>query len=155
MTAVQLFYETQLLLLLLLGLLQPLQLETDRFKGNRGASDARTQRRRRAASFANPANAALQKDTQPRVESTSESEGDFENAFDRTIIQSSDETETPPTRTPPPSPRMRRRPSPDPSPASGARPRTQKQTNKDRENMGILLDQPFPRERKKYERKKK
>jgi hypothetical protein len=95
------------------------------------------------------------KDTRPRAESMSESEGDFENALDRTIIQSSDETETPPTRTPPPSPRMRKRPSPDPSPASGARPRTRKQTNKDGENLGKLHDQPFPRERKKYERKKK
>jgi hypothetical protein len=57
MTATQLFYKTQLLLLLLL--LRPLQLETDRFKGNRGASDSRT--RRRAASFANPADASFAK----------------------------------------------------------------------------------------------
>jgi hypothetical protein len=99
---------------------------------------------------------AVQKDTRPRVESMSESEGDFENALDRTIIQSSDETETPPTCTPPPSPlRTRRQPSPVPSPAWGARPRTRKQTNNDGENLGKLHDQPFPRERKKYERKKK
>jgi hypothetical protein len=89
---------------------------------------------------------ALQKDTRPGVESTSDSEADFENALDRTIIQSYDETETPPARTPPSSPRMRRRPSPDPPLASGARPRTRKQTNKDGENLGKLKlhDQPFP-----------
>jgi hypothetical protein len=58
----------------------------------------------------NPPTPDLQKDTRPRVESTSDSEGDYENALDRTIIfQSSDsETETPPTRTPPSSPRLRR-----------------------------------------------
>jgi hypothetical protein len=95
---------------------------------------------------------ALQKETRPRVESTSESDdNNFENALDRTIIQSSDENETPPTPTPPPSPvRTRRRPSPTPSPASGARPRIRKQTNKDGEDLGKLHDQPFPRERKKY-----
>jgi hypothetical protein len=62
MTATQLFYETQLLLLLLLlrrRLLRPLQLETDRFKGNRGASDSRT--RGHAASFANPADTSFAK----------------------------------------------------------------------------------------------
>jgi hypothetical protein len=57
MTATHLFYETKLLLLL--RLLQPLQLETDRFKGNRGASDSRT--RQRAASFANTAGASFAK----------------------------------------------------------------------------------------------
>jgi hypothetical protein len=99
---------------------------------------------------------AMQKDTRPRVESTSESDDDFENALDRTIIQSSDDNETPPTRTPPPSPlRTSRQPSPTPSPASGAQPRTRKQTNKDGEDLGKLHDQPFPRERKKYEQKKK
>jgi hypothetical protein len=83
-------------------------------------------------------------------------DNNFENALDRTIIQSSDENETPPTCTPPPSPlRQRRRPSPTPSPALGARPGTRKQSNKDGENLGKLYDQPFPRERKKYERKKK
>jgi hypothetical protein len=70
---------------------------------------------------------AMQKDTRQRVESTSESEGDFENALDKTIMQSSDETEPPPT---------------------------QKQTTKDGENLGKLHDEPFPRERNKYERKK-
>jgi hypothetical protein len=97
---------------------------------------------------------ALQKETGLRVESTSESDNNkFENALDRTIIQSSDENETPPTRTPPPSPlRPRRRPSPTPSPASGAtraRPRTRNQTNKDGEKLSKLHGQPFPRERKK------
>jgi hypothetical protein len=55
MTATQLFYETQLLLLLRL-----LLLETDRSKDNRGASDSRT-RRQRAASFANSADASFAK----------------------------------------------------------------------------------------------
>jgi hypothetical protein len=104
---------------------------------------------------------ALQKEErQPLVESTSESDNnEFENALDRTIIQSSDKDETPPTRTPPPSPlRPRRRTSPTPSPApgaTGARPRTRNQTDKDGDKLGKLHDQPFPREIKKYERKKK
>jgi hypothetical protein len=50
---------------------------------------------------------------------------------------------------------LRRQPSPNPSPSSGARPRTQNQTNKDGKTLGKLHDQPFPPERKKYERKKK
>jgi hypothetical protein len=104
---------------------------------------------------------ALQKETRPpMVESTLESDNkEYENALDRTIVQSSDGNETPPTRTPPPSLlRPRTQTSPTPSPASGvtgARPRTQNQTNKDGEKLGKLHDQPFPRERKKYERKKK
>jgi hypothetical protein len=71
---------------------------------------------------------ALHKETRPWVKSTSESDDNiFENSLDRTIIQSSDENETPPTCTPPPSPlRTRRQPSSTPSQASGARPRTQK-----------------------------
>jgi hypothetical protein len=67
---------------------------------------------------------ALQKEELPLVESTTESDdNEFENALDRTIIQSSDDKdETPPTRTPPPSPSRprRRRTSPTPSPAAGA-----------------------------------
>jgi hypothetical protein len=39
--------------------------------------------------------------------------------------------------------------------ATGARPHTLNQTNKDGDKLGELHDQPFPRERKKYERKKK
>jgi hypothetical protein len=104
---------------------------------------------------------ALQKETRPPlVESMSESDDKkYENALDRTIIQSSDENKTPPACTPPPSPlRPRRQTSPTPSPASGAtgaRPRTQNQTNKDGEKLGKLHDQPFPREINKYKRKKK
>jgi hypothetical protein len=107
---------------------------------------------------------ALQKEERPPlvVESTPESDdNEFENALERTIIQSSgEENETPPTRTPPPSPLRprRRQTSQTPSPAagaSGARPRTQNQTNKDGNKLGKLHDQSFPRERKKYERKKK
>jgi hypothetical protein len=107
---------------------------------------------------------ALQKEERPPlvVESTPESDdNEFENALERTIIQSSgEENETPPTRTPPPSPLRprRRQTSQTPSPAagaSGARPRTRNQTNKDGNKLGKLHDQSFPRERKKYERKKK
>jgi hypothetical protein len=100
----------------------------------------------------NPPTPDLQKDTRPRVQSSSDSEGDYENALDRTIMSDS---ETPPIRTHPSSPILRRRPSPIPSPLSGAWPRTRKQTNKDGKTLGKLHDQPFPPERKRYERKKK
>jgi hypothetical protein len=99
----------------------------------------------------NPPMPDLQIDTRPRVQSTS-SEGDYKNALDRTIMSDS---ETPPTRTPPSSPILRRRPSPIPSPSSGARTHTRQQTNKDGKTLGKLHDQPFPPERKRYERKKK
>jgi hypothetical protein len=103
---------------------------------------------------------ALQKEERPLVESTSESDDNvFENALDRPIIQSSDKDKTPPTRTAPPSPlRPRRRTSPTPSPAAGATGaglRTRNQTHKDGDMLGKLHDQPFSRERKKYESKKK
>jgi hypothetical protein len=94
------------------------------------------------------------------VESMSESDdNEFENALDKTIIQSSDD-ETPPTCTPPTSPSRprRRRTSPTLSPtagATGARPRTRNQTYKDGDKLGKLHDQPYPQEQKKYERKKK
>jgi hypothetical protein len=97
---------------------------------------------------------AMQKDTRLRVESTSESEGDFENALDRTIIQSSEHSPAIPIEDKNSSPVLKNS-SPVPSPASGAQPSTRKQTNKDGENLGKLHDQPFPRERKKYEQKKK
>jgi hypothetical protein len=98
---------------------------------------------------------ALQIKERPVVESTPESDdNEFENALDRTIIQSSDEDETPPTRTPLPSPSRprRRRTSPTPSPAAGAtgaQPCTQNQTHKNGDKSGKLQYQPFPRERKK------
>jgi hypothetical protein len=101
----------------------------------------------------NPLTPDLQIDT--RVESTSDDSNnfnDYKNALDRTIISDS---ETPPTRTPHSSPILRRRPSPIASPSSGARPRTRQQTNKDGKSLGKLHDQPFPLERKIYERKKK
>jgi hypothetical protein len=111
---------------------------------------------------------ALQKEEEvmPLVESTSECENDeFKNALDRTIIQSSDNDKTPPTRTPPTPPTRPRRQRTSPtgpasprSPAAGptgARPRTPKQTLKDGDKLGKLHDQPYPQERKKYERKKK
>jgi hypothetical protein len=100
----------------------------------------------------NPPTPDLQIDT--RVESTSDSDNfdDYENALDRTIIS---DPETPPPRTPRSSPILRRRPSPIASPSSGARPRTRQQTNKDGKSLGKLHDQPFPLERKRYERKKK
>jgi hypothetical protein len=69
----------------------------------------------------NPLTPDLQIDTRPRVQSTSDSEGDYKNALDKTIMSDS---ETPPTCTPPSSPILRRRPSPIPYPSSGARPRT-------------------------------
>jgi hypothetical protein len=100
----------------------------------------------------NPPAPDLQIDTRPRVQSTSDSRGDYENALNRTIMPDS---KTPPTHTPPSSPILRRRPSPIPSPLSGARPRTRQQTNKDGKSLGKLHDQPFPPERKRYERKKK
>jgi hypothetical protein len=100
----------------------------------------------------NPPAPDLQIDSRPRVQSTSDSEGDYENALDRTIMSDS---ETPPTRTPPSSPILRRRPSPIPSSSSGARPPTGQQTNKDGKTLGTLHDQPFPPERKRYESKKK
>jgi hypothetical protein len=108
-----------------------------------------------------PQQPALQKEEElPLVESTSESDDDeFENALDRTIIQSSDD-ETPSTRTPPMSPSRprRRRTSPTASPAAGAtgaQPRTRNQTYKDGDKLSKLHDQPYPQEQKKYERKKK
>jgi hypothetical protein len=102
----------------------------------------------------NPPTPDLQIDTRQRVQSTSDSKGDYKNALDRTIMSDS-EAETPPTRTPPSSPRLRRRPSPNPSPSSSARHRTRNQTNKDGKTLGKLHDQSFPPERKRYERKKK
>jgi hypothetical protein len=92
-------------------------------------------------------------DLQTRVESTSDSEfDDYENALDRTVIS---DPESPPPLTPHSSPILRRRPSPITTPSSGARPRTRQKTNKDGKSLGKLHDQPFPQERKRYERKKK
>jgi hypothetical protein len=143
-TATHFFYKTRLLLLLLLRLLLPL--ETDRFKDSnfKGRAACIGCYSQMLCQLCKSRRCQLCKKTRPRVVSMSESDN-FENALDRTIIQSSDGNKTPPTRTPLPSPlRTRRQPSPVPSPASGARPRTQKQTNKDEEDLGKLHDQPFP-----------
>jgi hypothetical protein len=147
-TTTKLFYE---LLQLLLLLTRPLRLETDRYK-DRGGRNIQGQGGDPLPALQNPPTPDLQIDTRPRVQSTSDSEGDYKNALDRTIMSDS-ETETPPTRTPLSSPRLRRRPYPNPSPSSGSRPRTRNQTNKDGKTLGKLHDQPFPPERKRYERK--
>jgi hypothetical protein len=149
-TARHFFYKT--LLLLLLQLLLQLPLETDRFND--------ISFKGRAACIGRRSLMLCQLCKSRRCQLCKKTHGRRWNLRHRvtktTIIQSSNENETPLTRTPPPSPlRTRRRPSPSPSSVSGARPRTRKQTNKDGEDLGKLHDQPFPRERKKYEQKKK